>query len=555
MKKIFDFIKKNKFMTILIGILLIVIIVVCVFAFSNNDKKLSGKKKLVENTYTMYVKINPTVKLIFKETYFECENDLGEKEICSSINDEVIDYELVNNDAKEIYYNTDLKGKNILNVLVTLCDVASDNKVAFNNFEVITNWDNMYSEEEIKNAFKENSKYETEYEVILDFQKVFEEDKIEEDEEEKLYIVSFNSNGGTKIDNQLIKENEKAKEPKSPTKNGYEFVEWQLNEEKYNFKNKVVSDINLVAKWKKIEIKEEQDNELEEPKIESKVFENIEVNIKNLKDGFQSNKIIVKVTVEGTTDNLKKVNKDNISLYVDLKNYKAGTYETPILIDNPISDIKYNISPTKAKITISKIDTTQSRIEKINLNENILYSPIRYGFGSDDSGTFKIFATNLETLFPGYVKNNTITIATQSFLDEFAGSDWFDPDELLHEDVWNSKKDAITYDSAKEEKLINVFNNLKSSKKVGIDHFEYTFNNHKLESYNFGTIDLEDYEKFITLNDSLRSIQNEMTKSVNSATKGIYTIEYIVGGRGSYEGPQLLTEDVCTKYNLICERW
>lgn len=67
--------------------------------------------------------------------------------------------------------------------------------------------------------------------------------------EVKTYTVTFNSNGGSTVDNQIVVENEKAVEPAVPTKEGYTFNGWYLGNSKYNFNDVVTSDITLTAKW------------------------------------------------------------------------------------------------------------------------------------------------------------------------------------------------------------------------------------------------------------------------------------------------------------------
>ena len=69
----------------------------------------------------------------------------------------------------------------------------------------------------------------------------------------KQYKVTFNSDGGTKVAQQFIEEGKVASMPTNPKKNGYTFVEWQLNGKKYNFNTQVTKDITLKAKWKKVE--------------------------------------------------------------------------------------------------------------------------------------------------------------------------------------------------------------------------------------------------------------------------------------------------------------
>ena len=64
--------------------------------------------------------------------------------------------------------------------------------------------------------------------------------------------ISFDTNGGNNIDSiEQIKGNTIGKLP-TPTKDGYTFVGWHLNNEKFNENSKINSDITLKASWKKI---------------------------------------------------------------------------------------------------------------------------------------------------------------------------------------------------------------------------------------------------------------------------------------------------------------
>ena len=65
------------------------------------------------------------------------------------------------------------------------------------------------------------------------------------------YVVKFDTQGGTPTPNdQYVNPNEKATEPTTaPTRTGYTFVGWTLNNTAYNFNTPVTKDITLVAKW------------------------------------------------------------------------------------------------------------------------------------------------------------------------------------------------------------------------------------------------------------------------------------------------------------------
>lgn len=65
-----------------------------------------------------------------------------------------------------------------------------------------------------------------------------------------IYNVSFDSNGGTVINSELVISGAKITTPTAPTKQGYQFKEWQKNGGSFNFKDTaIVEDTNLNAIW------------------------------------------------------------------------------------------------------------------------------------------------------------------------------------------------------------------------------------------------------------------------------------------------------------------
>ena len=69
------------------------------------------------------------------------------------------------------------------------------------------------------------------------------------------YTVSFDSNGGSRVRSQTVEEGSRADEPNDPTRSGYEFVGWYLDERKFSFSTRIYEDITLEAKWEKEEEK------------------------------------------------------------------------------------------------------------------------------------------------------------------------------------------------------------------------------------------------------------------------------------------------------------
>jgi len=73
------------------------------------------------------------------------------------------------------------------------------------------------------------------------------------EKEQKTYTVNFDSNGGSIISEQLITEGEYVQKPKDPQKEGYIFIEWRYNGEKFNFNTTIDKNIALEAVWQKLE--------------------------------------------------------------------------------------------------------------------------------------------------------------------------------------------------------------------------------------------------------------------------------------------------------------
>ncbi len=241
--------KKWWFLTLAV-FLLIIVLVGCLFIFKEDEEEKTNEK---EETYTMYVKINPLVKLVFKEQYTLCKDENNADIVCGGIDTEVIGYELLNDDAKDIYDDLNFKGKTIEEVLLILCDTARDNKVGFKSLEITSDSNDLDSDKLFK-YLQDNSRYEDEVEIYVNFEEYIDEDKILENEEkteEQTYTIKFDSDGGNEIENQKINANDKIKEPTKPTKDGYTFVEWQLDGKKYDFNAPVTKDMTLKAVWEK----------------------------------------------------------------------------------------------------------------------------------------------------------------------------------------------------------------------------------------------------------------------------------------------------------------
>ena len=78
------------------------------------------------------------------------------------------------------------------------------------------------------------------------------------------YTITFDTDGGSAVDAQTVAYGEKAKTPADPTKTGYTFAGWELGGNAYDFAAAVTGNMTLTAKWK----------DSEKPTGEIKISEN-----------------------------------------------------------------------------------------------------------------------------------------------------------------------------------------------------------------------------------------------------------------------------------------
>lgn len=248
MKKI---VKNKKILIYAITTLILISLIVGGIFFFSKDNEEKTQNKETTNNYVAYVKINPLIKIEYSQT---CKND--------TCNDPIVTkYELVNDDAKDIYKDIDLIGtnNNLYDVITLISKTAEENNIEFENVEIYSNWDNLNNY--IDSSNKDNYKWSyivnvRDKENLEDISSSLEQNKV-------LYNVEFETNGGTEINTQTVEKGNLANQPTTPTKKGYKFIEWQLNGEKFNFKQEIDSDIKLIAKWEKIETSNNNSNKNE----------------------------------------------------------------------------------------------------------------------------------------------------------------------------------------------------------------------------------------------------------------------------------------------------
>ena len=66
---------------------------------------------------------------------------------------------------------------------------------------------------------------------------------------DETFTVTFDTDGGSNVTTVEVYEKQLVSIPATPTKDGYTFLGWYLNDTAFDFSTKITKDITLVAKW------------------------------------------------------------------------------------------------------------------------------------------------------------------------------------------------------------------------------------------------------------------------------------------------------------------
>ena len=499
---------KNKKLLIGLGvaILLIVAIVVVVLVTkpknenneipNNNVDTNTNTPVAMEETHTMYVSINPLVKLVFKEEYTICKDENNQEYVCGGIATDIIDYELINDDAKDIYKDLDFTGKTVEDVLLILCDTARDNDIGFESLEITTDSNNV-DRDALMNYLKENSTYEEEYTVYVNFEEYIDESIIENENTNEDNTDDNNETDKDNSNNTSNNENDNNPNDNQTTNNSSD------NKPNSNTDEELTS-INLSTTSYFIELRNRPSN----------------VSIT------KADNISIKIEVIGEKSLLDKYTIQELSkykLFVDLSNIEYGTYNLKIQIENTNPNFTYKISPETFEIEIKKSNIT-STIDRINLNDNILVE--EWPTAGMLCGSISFVNGNVTDIFP----------------DFYQGA-------LFDTDSFNLISNTLGFNTQKENNAIIALEQIKANLPVGIINFNYTFVNHEF-TYRWSGLNLYgDYDDF---SKEWNSQRLNWTSKLNTAFEGATEFNT---GCGDIKEPKLLTEELCNKYNLTCDRW
>ena len=119
-------------------------------------------------------------------------------------------------------------------------NVTSQDNLQIDNY---TSTESQYNDKTKENINASNKEKESN-------NKKKEENNCKKEEIKKeVYTVIFNTNGGSEVGEQTIIKDGMIHKPNNPTKDGYVFINWTLDNKEYNFNTKVTNNITLTANW------------------------------------------------------------------------------------------------------------------------------------------------------------------------------------------------------------------------------------------------------------------------------------------------------------------
>lgn len=190
------------------------------------------------------------------------------------------------------------------------------------------------------------------------------------------FIVTFDSNGGTVVEDRMVTKGEKVAEPTTPTKEGYIFDGWYIaGGEKYDFSSKINGDVELEAKWIK---DESSQNKPETPTCKLTCEDGYELVNKDSKDCECKKKVVevssitlsktqVTLLVGGSTTVTATVNPsnaDNKTVSWTSSNTKVATVANGKITAVAVGSAKITVTAGGKSNTINVTVTTQ---DKLNL--------------------------------------------------------------------------------------------------------------------------------------------------------------------------------------------
>ena len=198
--------------------------------------------------------------------------------------------------------------------------------------------------------------------------------------EDKYITITFDTNGGNKIDEKKIKENSKVGVLETPIKEGYKFIGWYLDDKEFDSNKVIDEDITLKAKWEKI-------TEIVDPPVDDPVESDMEKAKSLIKDSYEITEA-KDIVIESSICEIKLENKEDIEKITRDTADKTITLTFKITCgnDTDTKNAQGIIKKSPYKFTTEEIKEDEAPVEKTSIKLTI--SPSASGKIYKVDGTF-----------------------------------------------------------------------------------------------------------------------------------------------------------------------
>ncbi len=188
----------------------------------------------------------------------------------------------------------------------------------------------------------------------------------------------------------------------------------------------------------------------------------------------------------------------------------------------------------------SSTSSSSSNMDKFNLNDGISVK-LNFVNWSQPGGYY--FITNMSSVLPQLVGKKSIIVGWDE--DQVGNG----IDVLLSD--WEDALQKFTFDTSKEENAKAVFKKIESANQKGIQ-FTPNISGHEFGyKYIYLTVSNTSYH---SLNSAFKANKNDLQNEIDSTfSNAIYVTLPGYGVYPSYD--ELLTEEICNEYHLVCSKW
>lgn len=304
--------------------------------------------------------------------------------------------------------------------------------------------------------------------------------------------VVFNSDGGTKIENQYIESGKTIEKPVDPKKDGYKFSGWFYNDKEWDFSTIITEPITLIAKWNNLDVSSISSCTIADSyyRITGKLTSNYANKSYSIQDStgaivlYDTNSILNENIVNSTisiTGKLSKNIDDNLQLegLIELENSENNVTIESITNINLISSNDYAKYVSLKNIKIKSISNQEATINKSDLIS--LYYDTKTYISNYDSKTFNsLFSVDSYINIEGFV--NIVNSKLKICLTKISKSTTYTATF-----VYNNGSANTTQIVSEEEKFTRPENPTKDADSLYTYSFDnwYTEANGKGEIYNF----------------------------------------------------------------------